>query len=76
MSDLRKEILEKVKEFYNVEFQKKEFVPGETRINYSGRVFDEKEIINLVDSALDFWLTSGDFTPFFSPVLKLVLSHF
>lgn len=39
--------------------QIKEFVPIEDKINYAGRVFDEKEIINLVDSALDFWLTSG-----------------
>jgi len=80
MSDLRKEILEKVKEFYNVEFQKKEFVPGETRINYSGRVFDEKEIINLVDSALDFWLTSGRYSDIFekklSAFLKVHYCHF
>ena len=80
MSDLRKEILEKVKEFYNVEFQKKEFAPGETRINYSGRVFDEKEIINLVDSALDFWLTSGRYSDIFekklSDFLKVRYCHF
>jgi CDP-6-deoxy-D-xylo-4-hexulose-3-dehydrase len=35
------------------------FVPGKSRINYAGRVYDEKEMINLVDSSLDFWLTSG-----------------
>lgn len=34
------------------------FTPGE-RIPYAGRVFDEREIVNLVDSALDFWLTTG-----------------
>ena len=32
------------------------------RINYSGRVFDEREMIALTDSALDFWLTTGRFT--------------
>ncbi len=37
------------------------FIPGKARINYAGRVYDEKEIINLVDSALDFWLTTGRF---------------
>lgn len=37
----------------------KPFVPGKSRINYAGRVFDEKEIVNLVDSSLDFWLTTG-----------------
>ena len=36
-----------------------EFIPGKSRINYAGRVFDEKEMINLVDSSLDFWLTTG-----------------
>lgn len=37
---------------------KKPFSPGD-RIPYAGRVFDEKEISNLVDSSLDFWLTTG-----------------
>jgi len=37
---------------------RKKFTPGD-RINYAGRVFDEKEMVNLVDSSLDFWLTTG-----------------
>lgn len=40
--------------------KKKTFSPGD-RIHYAGRVFDESEISNLVDSALDIWLTSGRF---------------
>lgn len=40
--------------------KKKEFEPGD-RISYASRVFDEKEMQALVDSALDFWLTSGRF---------------
>lgn len=36
----------------------KVFTPGD-RIPYAGRVFDEKEIAALVDSSLDFWLTTG-----------------
>lgn len=39
--------------------QNKPFHPGKSRIPYAGRVYDEKEMINLVDSALDFWLTAG-----------------
>ncbi|HEC00257.1 MAG TPA: lipopolysaccharide biosynthesis protein RfbH [Sphingomonadales bacterium] len=35
-----------------------QFSPGD-RINYAGRVYDEKEMINLVGSSLDFWLTTG-----------------
>ena len=38
--------------------QKREFTPGD-RIPYAGRVFDETEIANLIDSSLDFWLTTG-----------------
>ena len=55
----RKEILKKVKEIYKLRKSKEEFVPGKSQINYAGRVYDEKEIINLVDSSLDFWLTAG-----------------
>jgi len=58
-SILRKEILEGVKEVYNLRKEKEEFVPGKTRIHYSGRVFDEKEMMAVVDSVLDFWLTLG-----------------
>jgi len=37
------------------------FVPGESRVNYAGRVWDESEIRNLIDASLDFWLTAGRF---------------
>lgn len=57
---LKNQILELTKEYYKEEHGKvKEFIPGETFINYGGRFFDEKEMVNLVDSSLDFWLTSG-----------------
>ena len=35
------------------------FVPGESGVTYAGRVFDEEEVVNLVDSSLEFWLTTG-----------------
>ena len=56
---LRKEIFEKVKELYKLRKNREEFIPGRTKINYAGRVYDEKEMINLVDASLDFWLTAG-----------------
>lgn len=60
LENLRQEILEKVKEYHSIKYgEKKEFKGGETYINYGGRFFDEKEMVNLVDSSLDFWLTSG-----------------
>ena len=58
---IRDEILNKVKEFYK-SMEKKEYIPGKSKVHYSGRVFDEKEIINLVDASLDFWLTEGRYT--------------
>jgi CDP-4-dehydro-6-deoxyglucose reductase, E1 len=61
---LRKEIFDRVKKLYTLRSQEK-FVPGETRINYAGRVYDEKEIINLVDASLDFWLTAGRYASIF-----------
>jgi len=60
-SALRLKILELVREYYGAAFPKREFVPGESLVSYAGRVFDEREIVNLVDSGLDFWLTTGRF---------------
>ena len=57
--ELRAEILEKVKLLYKYRKSHETFVPGETHINYAGRIYDENEIMTLVDSALDFWLTAG-----------------
>jgi CDP-4-dehydro-6-deoxyglucose reductase, E1 len=48
-----------VREYHAVAFQEPEFVPGESPLRYAGRVFDDEEIVNLVDSSLDFWLTTG-----------------
>jgi CDP-6-deoxy-D-xylo-4-hexulose-3-dehydrase len=59
--DLKKEIFNLVAEYYTEKHKPKPFIPGETYIQYAGRVYDQKEIISLVDSALDFWLTAGRF---------------
>ena len=71
-SVLRNEILEKVKEFYRAAHDKTgdEFIPGETRVNYAGRVFDESELTQLVDSSLDFWLTAGRYAEDFAGKLE------
>jgi CDP-6-deoxy-D-xylo-4-hexulose-3-dehydrase len=56
----KEKILKLIKEYYKEQFEskKKIFNPGD-RINYGGRFFDEKEMLNLVDSSLEFWLTTG-----------------
>ncbi|HEX2960034.1 MAG TPA: lipopolysaccharide biosynthesis protein RfbH [Chitinispirillaceae bacterium] len=70
---LRSEILNLVKEYQSVKFAKKEFIPGETPVRYAGRVFDEKEMMSLVDSCLDFWLTAGRFAEEFESELAAFL---
>ena len=68
-AEARKEILDLVAEyadkFHN---QKKEFHEGD-RIPYASRVYDNKEMVNLVDSSLEFWLTSGRYTDEFEKKL-------
>ena len=59
--ELRKQILELTKQYYKAKFPKQKFEPGKSIVRYAGRVFDEKEIVSLVDSSLDFWLTAGRF---------------
>ena len=59
---IRREIHELVKKYYNEEHAKDEinFLPGDY-IQYSGRVYNADEMVNLVDAALEFWLTSGHY---------------
>ncbi len=57
--EIRKDILIKVKSFYLAGKNKQKFVAGKDYINYAGRIYDEKELVNLVDASLDFWLTAG-----------------
>jgi CDP-4-dehydro-6-deoxyglucose reductase, E1 len=69
MSDhkqLRKEIIEKTKEYYQARFAPTSFEEGKSKVNYAGRVFDEREIINSVEASLDFWLTEGRFSEEFA----------
>jgi CDP-6-deoxy-D-xylo-4-hexulose-3-dehydrase len=56
---LRAQILELVTEYSVEAFPTKDFVPGESAIPVSGRVFDAEDVRTLVDSSLDFWLTTG-----------------
>ena len=67
--EARAKILEMVDEycakFHN---QKKPFEEGQ-RIPYASRVYDSDEMVTLVDSALEFWLTSGRYTAEFEKSL-------
>ena len=56
--ELRQLILEKTKEYYKAKFATDKYIEGD-RIPFARRVFDENELVNLIDSSLDFWLTAG-----------------
>src|SRR3954451_3967138 len=62
---LRGEILDLVRQYHEVAFPEREFVPDRSPLVYAGRVFDDEEIVHLVDSSLDFWLTEGRFVDAF-----------
>jgi CDP-6-deoxy-D-xylo-4-hexulose-3-dehydrase len=69
MSDyktIRKEIIQKTVEYYQARFANPDFVPGKSKINYAGRIFDHKELVNAVEASLDFWLTEGRFSESFA----------
>lgn len=58
---LRQQILALVEQFHDEAYPKQEFVPGQSAVPVSGRVYDGSDISTLVDSSLDFWLTTGRF---------------
>ncbi len=67
---LKAEILARVREYHTLAHVRPPFVAGKTRINYAGRVFGAEEMINLVDSSLDFWLTMGPYGELFETRMR------
>ncbi len=67
---LKQEIFQRVKRYYQIVHKPRAFVPFRTQVPYAGRVFEEQEMINLVDSALDFWLTLGPYGELFEQKMK------
>jgi CDP-4-dehydro-6-deoxyglucose reductase, E1 len=70
---IKQQILAKVKEYHALVHTPREFVPFKTRVPYAGRVFGETEMFNLVNSALDFWLTLGPYGELFEHKMKKLL---
>jgi CDP-4-dehydro-6-deoxyglucose reductase, E1 len=68
--DLRNKIIELTKEYFDIAHNDDSFIAGKDYINYSGRVFDQKEGISLINSCLDFWLTSGKYSNLFEKKLS------
>lgn len=71
---IKNKILELTKDYYKEKFGLEiPFKEGD-RINYAGRVFDEKELVNLVESSLEFWLTAGHYAEEFEKKLSSYLN--
>lgn len=66
--ELRLEIFDKVKQLYDLKSHDR-FIRGTSYIPYAGRVYDEKELISLIDASLDFWLTAGRYAEQFEKEL-------
>jgi CDP-6-deoxy-D-xylo-4-hexulose-3-dehydrase len=71
--ELRHEILDLVAQYYDEAFPKPHFLGGISSVPVTGKVFDATEIQYLVDSALDFWLTSGRFAETFESQFASVM---
>jgi CDP-4-dehydro-6-deoxyglucose reductase, E1 len=52
-------------EYFSLSFPERPFVPGVSPVSVSGRVFDDRDMFAVVESGLDFWLTSGRFAELF-----------
>ena len=71
--EARQEILKLTKEYCEAHHKKAPYKDGD-RITYAARVYDSDEMVNLVDSALEFWLTSGRYTDQFEKELSEYLN--
>lgn len=68
-TEIKNEIFDLVKEYYTEVFSVKDFIPGDTSVPVSGKVFDHEELNSIVESALDGWFTTGRFNEAFEKEL-------
>jgi len=67
---IRSQILDLVRQYHSVDCSsRRAFVPNVDKVQYAGRHYDDRELINLVDSSLDFWLTAGRYAEDFEAML-------
>ena len=71
--NIKSQIFSLVEKYTHLVHAKKDFIPGESAIPVSGKVFDHKEIQNIVDSALDGWFTTGRFNTEFEKKLASII---
>ena len=66
---IKRKIFKLVSGYYAETHKPRPFIPAKDYVKYSGRIYDERELINLVDSALDFWLTASKYADEFESKL-------
>lgn len=71
--NIKNSILSLTKKYYELKFAVSNPYQEGDRVNYAGRVFDSEELVNLVDSSLDFWLTAGHYAEEFETSLAKYL---
>lgn len=67
--DIKHQIHALIKEYHDEAFKQKAFVPGESPVPVSGKVFDHMELVYITDAALDAWFTTGKFNAEFEKKL-------
>ena len=74
MTNLKSQILDLVKQYCETEHKKPKFIAGQSPVPVSGKVYDYSDMQNLVESGLDFWLTTGRFNREFEKTLARFLT--
>ncbi len=70
---IKDKIFKLTKEYHDLVHKKDEFVPGVDNVPVAGKVYDETDICTLIDSALEFWLTTGRYNELFEKKLARYL---
>ena len=70
---MKQKILDLVKQYCETEHKKPKFIAGQSPVPVSGKVYDHTDMQNLVESGLDFWLTTGRFNREFEKTLARFL---
>jgi CDP-6-deoxy-D-xylo-4-hexulose-3-dehydrase len=63
--EIRAAMRQLTREYYQLSFPEQPFVPGQSPVPVSGKVFDDRDLFAVIESGLDFWLTSGRFAELF-----------
>jgi len=71
--EIKSKILDLVNNYSNINFKKKEFIPGVSEVPVSGKVIGTLELQNMVEASLDGWLTTGRFNDQFEDKLSKIL---